>query len=100
MSAVHGIIRWMANRPSMGAQRDCSGGRIPSEQVPRLQQLESCHDAMTVPEVAGEVRLYRVIQGRYGRHEQRKQPESAYPKCGLRGLPLRRAWPGIAATRC
>ncbi len=77
MRAAHGIIRWMANRPSMSAERDCSGGTIPLEQVTRLQQLGSGDDAMTGPEVAGEVRLYRIIRGRYGGNEQRQQPEGA-----------------------
>lgn len=72
------MVRRMADRPSMGAKRDRSGSPIPPEQMTRLHQLGSCDDAMAVPEVAGEVRLYRIICGRYDGKEQRQQPEGAY----------------------
>jgi len=71
----------------MGAKRDRRGGPIPPEPMPRLQQLGSCDDAMSVPEVAGEVRLYQIIQGRYGRNEQRKQPEGACQTGKSKALP-------------
>jgi len=71
------MVRRMVDRLSVGVKRDRRGGPIPPEQMTPLQQLGSCDEAMAVPEVAGEVRLYRIIQGRYGRNEQRKQPEGA-----------------------
>ena len=55
---MYGMVRRMANRPSMGTKRDCSGAPIPPEQMTRLHQVGSGNDAMVVPVVAEEVRLY------------------------------------------
>ena len=71
------MIRWLANRPRMGAKRGHGGGTIRPERMTRLQQLKCCDHMLPVPKVEGEVRLHRIIHGRYGGNEQRKQPEGA-----------------------
>jgi hypothetical protein len=82
------MIRRMENRTSIGAKRDRSSGAIPPEQMTRLQQLGSCDDAMAVPEVAGEVPLYRIIRRRYGGHEQGEQPGDADQRREAEAFPL------------
>jgi hypothetical protein len=91
---VYGRVRRMADRPSMGAKRDRRGGPIPPGQMIRLQQLGSCDDAMALPEVAEEVRLYRIIYGRYGGNEQREQPEGECQTGKSKAFPWQAERPG------
>lgn len=99
---MHGMIRGRANRPSMDGKHDSRSGPIPPEQMTRLQQLGGCDDAMAVPGIAGEVHLYQIIRGRYGRNQQHKQPKGADDAGQSKAFPWQgmRADPSMGTVRC
>ena len=68
------VIRRMTYRSNVYAKRNGRGGRTLSGQMTCLRQLGSGEGAMPIAAVAGEVRLYRVIDRRDGGNEQCEQP--------------------------
>jgi len=66
----------MENGTSIATKRDRGSGAILFRQMPRPRQLRSGNDAIPATDVAGKIRLYRVIHGRDGGGEQCKQREN------------------------
>ena len=71
------MIRRMENRSGIGAAPEGDSGAMPPDQVTRPHQLASGDGAMPATAVTGEIRLYRVIQGRDGGNQQCEQPDDA-----------------------
>jgi hypothetical protein len=77
----------MANGPRVVARRDKDRERVRPEYMTRLQQIGSGADTLTFTDVAGEVRLYRIVRRRHGGHKQ--QASNADEKQEVEASPWR-----------
>ena len=76
MGGGYRMTRRMENRSSNGATLDRGNGAMPPSEVNRPRQLGNGYGPMPATAMAGEIRLYRVIEGRDRGDEQREQPDN------------------------
>jgi len=87
----------MVNGPTVVPRRDEHRGRMRPQHMTRPQQHGSGDAALTVPGVAREIRLYRIVRRRYSGHEQREQACNAGKKREVGASPCRHKTPFLFA---